>query len=609
MNALLKAVHFAFFAAHGFVVEACAAVFFLIACENFFIRACCGHAQRIVYTLDRVEIAHHQHRFALFVLSQESHHALGTVIRNDPLEALPGEVFFPELRMLQIEVVEIAHISLRLLVGIIVQQQPIQLLFFVPLDKLCKLTAHKQQLFAGMCHHIAKKGAQVCKLIGILAGHFVYKASLAMHYFIVADGQHKVFAEGVEEAECHLVVVAYAEQRVGLHIAEHIVHPAHVPFKVKAKAAVSRRLAYQRECCGFLGDHHFVGMTAQNGSVQLAQKVNGFQIFISAVDVLLPLAVLAVIVQIQHTGHCIHAQAVDMVLLQPEQGAGDQEGLHFGHAEVEHHGAPFLMLAAPGVGVFIAGQAVKIIQAVAVLGEVCRHPVHDHADACLMQLVYKGHEILGCAVAAGGGEIARYLIAPAAVKRILGDGQKLHMGVAHILYVGDQLIGQLGIIVGHAALFGAPAACVHFVDIQRRVDHIGLFLCLFPLGIAPLIALNVIHLTGVGGACFGMECIGIGLELQIIRRGGNTVFIHIILLNALDKGFPNAIAHGIHRVAAGDPTVKVAHYAYRLGVGRPHAEHHALLCAAGFRMCAKIAVCFKIIPFMEKIYRELCVFI
>ena len=79
-----------------------------------------------------------------------------------------------------------------------------------------------------------------------------------MHHFVVADGQHKVLAERIEEAEGNLVVVACAEERIGLHVAEHVVHPAHVPLEVEAQAAVRSGLCDHRPCGGLLRDHVLV---------------------------------------------------------------------------------------------------------------------------------------------------------------------------------------------------------------------------------------------------------------------------------------------------------------------------------------------------------------
>ena len=174
--------------------------------------------------------------------------------------------------MLFIEGVQGLDVVLQLGVLVVVQQHPIQLLFLVPLRELAKLLPHEQQLLAGVGHHVAEEGAQVGKLSIVLARHLVDQAALAVHHFIVADGQHKVFAEGIEEAEGDLVVVARAEERVGLHVAEHVVHPAHVPLEVEAQAAVAGRFGDHGPCGGLLRDHALVGVAAQNRIVQLAQE-------------------------------------------------------------------------------------------------------------------------------------------------------------------------------------------------------------------------------------------------------------------------------------------------------------------------------------------------
>ena len=194
---------------------------------------------------------------------------------------------------------------------------------FIPLNKLSKLLAHKEQLFTGMRHHVAVQCTQACKFLLVVAGHFVDQAALAVNHLIVADGQHKVFAERIEEAESDFVMVARTEQGVGADIAEHVVHPAHIPLEVKAQTAICNRVGNFRPCRAFLRNHQRVRMTGKHLGVQLLQKCNGFKVFFSAIFIRSPFAVAAVIVEVQHTGHRIHAQAVNMVLLQPEQRIGN----------------------------------------------------------------------------------------------------------------------------------------------------------------------------------------------------------------------------------------------------------------------------------------------
>ena len=62
--------------------------------------------------------------------------------------------------------------------------------------------------------------------------------------------------------------------------------------------------------------------------------------------------------------------------------------------------------------------------------EMRGHPIENHADAMLMQVVHQIHEILRRAVARGGREIAGGLISPRSVKRMLHDGQEFDVGEA-----------------------------------------------------------------------------------------------------------------------------------------------------------------------------------
>ena len=94
-----------------------------------------------------------------------------------------------------------------------------------------------------------------------------------------------------------------------------------------------------------------------------------------AVDVWRPTAIFAAIVEVQHRRDRVHAQAVHMELAQPERSRGKEKALHLAAAIVEHTRSPALVLALIGVGVFVAGRAVKVDEAVRVLAEVRRQPV------------------------------------------------------------------------------------------------------------------------------------------------------------------------------------------------------------------------------------------
>ena len=74
------------------------------------------------------------------------------------------------------------------------------------------------------------------------------------------------------------------------------------------------------------------------------------------------------------------------------------------------------------------------------------------------------------------------------------------MGITHLGDVGDQLVGQLCVVVGLVALLHLPAADVHLVDVHGAVDHIGLLLGGLPALVMPGIAVQVVDLAAVGRA-------------------------------------------------------------------------------------------------------------
>ena len=81
----------------------------------------------------------------------------------------------------------------------------------------------------------------------------------------------------------------------------------------------------------------------------------------------------------------------------------------------------------------------------AVLREVRGHPVEDHADAALVQVLDQEHEVLRRAVAAGGREVAGGLVAPGAVEGVLHHRHELDVGEAHPLAVLGEHRGDLAV--------------------------------------------------------------------------------------------------------------------------------------------------------------------
>ena len=399
-------------------------------------------------------------------------------------------------------------------------------------------------------------------------------------------------------------MVIRARERIHGHIAEHIVHPAHVPLEVEAEPAYIRRLCYHRPCGGFLGDHHYVGVFAEERCVELLEERHSLEVLMTSVDVWAPLAVLAVVVQVEHGSDSVHAQTVYVVFLYPVVGVGNQEALHLGLAPVEDVGAPVLVFALQRVGVLVAACAVELVQTCRVLGEVGGNPVHYDAYPGGVAPVHELHEVVRSAEAGSRREVSYLLVAPASIVGILADGHELDMGVAHLLNVGNELFGKLAVAQEVLAVL-APGACVHLIYIRGAVvDILCVELFYVPL-VSPAEALQLVEFRSGVRAELHVIAVRVGLELYKTVRAFNAVLVVVVLLYAGHEQLPDtAVAYLVHRVAAPVPVVEVADNADRARIRSPYPEHRAGLAVLRVPVGAEELVCVGILALMEKIQRN-----
>ena len=197
-------------------------------------------------------------------------------------------------------------------------------------------------------------------------------------------------------------------------------------------------------------------------------------------------------------------------------------------------------------------------------GEVGGDPVHDDADAQLVGLVHKVLEVVRGAIAAGGGKVARYLVAPAGVVGIGHEGHDLDVGVAHVLDVGKELVGQLP--VAETLL---PAAQVALVDVHRA--RVGV---LEARKIGPVLPGIGVRIVDQGGGALGLHHAAVGVRLHDDGAvgAGHHVFILLIGLGVVDNGFPQPVRPPPGGVLGVAPAVEIAGHGDEAGVGRPDHE-------------------------------------
>ena len=151
-------------------------------------------------------------------------------------------------------------------------------------------------------------------------------------------------------------------------------------------------------------------------------------------------------VEIQHGGHAVKAEAVKMVFLQPESQIAQQEMQHFRLAVVEALGAPGRVVASAALVEELIGCAVKQIDALQRIADgVGMHHIQQNANAHAVRPVHKIFQILGVTEAAGSCIEAAHLIAEGSIEGMLHHRHQLDGVIAEILHMRKHLVGKLAV--------------------------------------------------------------------------------------------------------------------------------------------------------------------
>ena len=122
-----------------------------------------------------------------------------------------------------------------------------------------------------------------------------------------------------------------------------------------------------------------------------------------------------------------------------------------------------------------------------VFREVGRHPVDQHADSALMQVIDEVHEILRRSVPACRCIITNRLVAPRTRKRMLIDRHQFNVSEIHPVAIIGQPMRQVSIAQPTMSATGAflPTAEMDFVNIHRLLLRIDRGASRQPIGIVP----------------------------------------------------------------------------------------------------------------------------
>ena len=294
-----------------------------------------------------------------------------------------------------------------------------------------------------------------------------------------------------------------------------------------------------------------------------------------------------------------------MVLLHPVKGVADQEILYFIFAVVKHLGAPVRVFALAGVSVFEQGLSVKISQSMGVLGEMGRNPVQDDADSGAVEIIHKIHEVLWRAVPGGGCKISGYLITPGTVKWMFCDAHQFNMGITHLLHIGRQFMGRLGVCIEPVLFFPvflAPRTKVYLVNAHGKLLHILGGTLGDPVAVRPVKTLNIRGHGSSTRPVFGAECKWVGFVEYLAGFGGDGEFIKLAHLHACIEILPYAgIRYLNHGIGLRIPAVKIPHQVHFPGVGGPDRKIDAVLSLVCPGMGAQFLINIIVCPGSEQI--------
>ena len=309
--------------------------------------------------------------------------------------------------------------------------------------------------------------------------------------------------------------------------------------------------------------------------IGLAQEPDGFEVLPSAVGIWQPLAGSSRVVQVEHRCHGVHPDPVGVELFRPVTCIRHEEVAHLIASVVEDVGAPVRVLASTRIGMLVQRRAVEARQRPIITWKVRGHPVEDHADAVLVQMIDEEAEIVGAAVASSRCVIAGDLVSPGAAKRMLHHRHQLDVRETHLVAVLREPLRDVPVPEHSTAFAVTPRPQVHLVDRHGRRDRRPLGTLFHPQGVAPRVR-GLGDDAGGGGRTLGCSRERIRLEHLLPVDARHPELVFRARPHAGDEELPHTrrseYAHG---PGACVPVVRVADEMHAVRVRRPHGERGA----------------------------------
>ena len=190
-----------------------------------------------------------------------------------------------------------------------------------------------------------RQSPHASKLSPPIPRHALNKTALTMHNLVMAEWQHKILIELIHAGEGQKTVVTWSIREISLTIVQRIIHPAHVPLKVKAKSPNLGRIGNQRPCCGLFCNHQNIGMFFLSSLVAETQESACIQIFLCALMVKALLRrIVDTKIQIQHATDTVNTNAISVIVIQPHEQVRNKEASNLTTSKIKLKSSPVRML-------------------------------------------------------------------------------------------------------------------------------------------------------------------------------------------------------------------------------------------------------------------------
>ena len=249
-----------------------------------------------------------------------------------PLKAILADISLIECIIRQIALIQVCHEFVESFVDREFQQDPVKLVFLAPFFELCQFISHEVQLCAWMCIHVHVKGSCLREFAVVSAVHFLGDGGFSVDDLIMGQRENIALIVVVHHGKSQLVVLLSSFICICLEIGQGVVHPAKIPFVVKAKSALpdslSNTLVRGRIFCKKQAFRDTLFQSLVHG----ADKFKSSQV-LAAVCVSLP---------VDQVSYRIHAKSVEVEFSQPVICGGLQEAAYLTSGMHKVAAAPFV---------------------------------------------------------------------------------------------------------------------------------------------------------------------------------------------------------------------------------------------------------------------------